>query len=80
MFPFRSLCETARSGCEPFLKSFGYEWPGYRDCRNVSLSNTGDKLCFSVLTLVQQIRRNHLLLLSKVRFEINSYDTHCLRK
>lgn len=46
--PCRTLCERARSGCEPLLKQFGFQWPqGLRceaftteSCEYVSLRPT----------------------------------------
>ena len=31
--PCRELCEQARSGCEPIIKSFQLEWPEYLNCQ-----------------------------------------------
>ena len=32
VLPCRSLCISARSGCEGLMKSFGFEWPGSLGC------------------------------------------------
>lgn len=30
--PCRSLCESAKSGCETIMKQFGFDWPAILDC------------------------------------------------
>ncbi|KAL0273756.1 UNVERIFIED_CONTAM: hypothetical protein PYX00_006361 [Menopon gallinae] len=43
--PCRSLCTSARYGCETLLNSFGYAWPDYFNCDK--FPETGkDDLCF----------------------------------
>ena len=35
--PCRSLCDAARSGCEPVMNRFGFPWPENLDCSNLSV-------------------------------------------
>uniref|UniRef100_A0A224YPV9 Frizzled 1/7 n=1 Tax=Rhipicephalus zambeziensis TaxID=60191 RepID=A0A224YPV9_9ACAR len=30
--PCRSLCASAREGCEPIMRKFGFQWPEHFDC------------------------------------------------
>lgn len=42
--PCRSLCESARSGCEDLMKKFGFPWPPHLACDRFPDYNV-DKLC-----------------------------------
>lgn len=42
--PCRSLCESARSGCEELMNSFGFMWPEALDCSKMP-ENDGTELC-----------------------------------
>ncbi|EZA58747.1 Frizzled-7 [Ooceraea biroi] len=42
--PCRSLCESARSGCEGLMNSFGFAWPEALDCAKMP-ENDGKQLC-----------------------------------
>lgn len=42
--PCRSLCLSAKSGCESLMKKFGYEWPEYLDC-NQYPENQEEAMC-----------------------------------
>lgn len=42
--PCRSLCLSARKGCESLMQKFGYNWPEYLDCKNFPESDK--ELCF----------------------------------
>lgn len=42
--PCRSLCESARSGCEGLMNSFGFAWPEALDCSKMP-ENDGTELC-----------------------------------
>lgn len=42
--PCRSLCESARSGCESLMNSFGFAWPEALDCSKMP-ENDGTELC-----------------------------------
>jgi len=42
--PCRSLCESARSGCEKMMNSFGFAWPEALDCAKMP-ENDGTELC-----------------------------------
>lgn len=41
--PCRSLCESARAGCEDLMNSFGFNWPDNLDCSK--LPENGKELC-----------------------------------
>ncbi|XP_014485798.1 PREDICTED: frizzled-7 [Dinoponera quadriceps] len=42
--PCRSLCESARSGCEGLMNTFGFAWPEALDCSKMP-ENGGPDLC-----------------------------------
>ncbi|XP_066587207.1 frizzled-7-B [Prorops nasuta] len=42
--PCKSLCESARAGCEEVMNSFGYEWPENLECSKLP-ENGGEELC-----------------------------------
>lgn len=42
--PCRSLCESARAGCERLMNSFGFTWPDNLDCSKLP-ENGGPELC-----------------------------------
>ncbi|KAG5345123.1 FZD7B protein, partial [Acromyrmex charruanus] len=42
--PCRSLCESARSGCEQLMNSFGFMWPEALECSKMP-ENDGTELC-----------------------------------
>lgn len=42
--PCRSLCESARSGCEGLMNTFGFNWPEALDCSKMP-ENDGAELC-----------------------------------
>lgn len=42
--PCRSLCESARAGCERLMNSFGFAWPDNLDCSKLP-ENGGPELC-----------------------------------
>lgn len=44
LLPCRSLCESAREGCESLMKSFGYSWPDAFDCSKLPIDG-GAELC-----------------------------------
>ena len=37
LLPCRSLCESAREGCESLMKSFGYSWPDAFECSKLPI-------------------------------------------
>lgn len=42
--PCRSLCESARAGCETLMNSFGFDWPENLDCKKFP-ENSVSELC-----------------------------------
>ena len=43
--PCRELCNRARSGCLPFMKRYGFNWPESLACEKFPAGGSG-KLCF----------------------------------
>lgn len=39
--PCRTLCEQARTGCEPMLNRFGFQWPAGLRCETFSTESCG---------------------------------------
>lgn len=46
--PCRSLCKSARKGCETLMNKFGFRWPKQFDCNNFPEAG-GEELCVGVL-------------------------------
>ncbi|RWS18407.1 frizzled-2-like protein, partial [Leptotrombidium deliense] len=45
--PCRSLCQSARNGCESIMKQYGHEWPINLDCARFPQKNNG-QICIDV--------------------------------
>lgn len=43
--PCRSICEQARSKCEPLMMQFGFHWPEDLRCDKFPVSSTAEQLC-----------------------------------
>lgn len=41
----RSVCERARSGCEPLMHQYGFQWPDRMNCEKLPESGDPDHLC-----------------------------------
>lgn len=46
--PCRSLCLSAKSGCEEILKQFSFSWPESLNCDNYPETSKSDQLCVGV--------------------------------
>ena len=45
VLPCQSICERARKGCEPLLRTYGFSWPERMRCEN--FPKLGDRLCLN---------------------------------
>lgn len=54
--PCRTLCEQARSGCEPVLNRFGFQWPAGLRCETFSTDSCGPVGVFLSLDVVMRRR------------------------
>ncbi|XP_072166525.1 uncharacterized protein [Diadema setosum] len=53
--PCRELCQSARSGCEPLMNKFGYDWPETMDCSMLpSVEEEGSIKCFNNVGLIMR--------------------------
>lgn len=55
--PCRSLCESARSGCERLMNDFGYQWPDSLDCSKLPKHGKED-LCVGTNDTSESTRRS----------------------
>ncbi|XP_078700419.1 frizzled-2-like [Branchiostoma floridae x Branchiostoma belcheri] len=43
--PCRSLCNSARTGCEALMNKFGFQWPESLECSKFPVQGTPGKIC-----------------------------------
>ena len=47
IFPCQEVCRAARSGCEPLMKKYSFQWPDVLRCEYLKSVNDEDSLCGS---------------------------------
>ncbi|KAK4472448.1 hypothetical protein MN116_002578 [Schistosoma mekongi] len=70
----KSLCESARDGCMPVMRTYGFGWPERMNCDLLPEGNNSTE--YDLLTLIHQINSDNSLLPSELLQILSSNPLH----